>query len=557
MSRKIVVVGGVAGGASVAARLRRLSEDDEIIMFERGEYISFANCGLPYYIGGVIQERQKLLVQTVEKMSKRFNLDIRILSEVIKINKEEKTIVVKSVVTNETYEESYDVLILSPGSKPMVPPIPGIEAAKALFTLRNVPDTDRIKGYIDENKPRHATVIGGGFIGVEMAENLRERGLDVTLVEMNNQVMPPIDYEMAAYVHEHMTKHGVQLILEDGVEAFEEEGTVIRLKSGTKIHTDMIILSIGVQPESSLAKEAGLELGVRNTIKVNETLQTSDPSIYAIGDAIEVKDFVTETETMIPLASPANRQGRLLADIIHGHADSIYKGTMGTSIAKVFELTVASTGVNEKVLQRLDLPYEVVHVQANSHAGYYPNAYPVLLKLIFNKETGEIYGAQAVGQVGVDKRIDVIATAMKGKLKVMDLPDLELSYAPPYSSAKDPVNMVGYVASNIIEGLVDIVGWHEIDHIVEKGGYLIDVREPHELKQGIIKGSVNIPLDELRDRLHEIPTDQEIYITCQLGMRGYVAARILMENGYEVKNVDGGFKLYRAVLPNHVAHEYE
>ncbi|MEI4803517.1 CoA-disulfide reductase [Bacillus sp. FJAT-51639] len=557
MSRKIVVVGGVAGGASVAARLRRLSEDDEIIMFERGEYISFANCGLPYYIGGVIQERQKLLVQTVEKMSKRFNLDIRILSEVIKINKEEKTIVVKNVVTNETYEESYDVLILSPGSKPMVPPIPGIEAAKALFTLRNVPDTDRIKGYIDENKPRHATVIGGGFIGVEMAENLRERGLDVTLVEMNNQVMPPIDYEMAAYVHEHMTKHGVQLILEDGVEAFEEEGTVIRLKSGTKIHTDMIILSIGVQPESSLAKEAGLELGVRNTIKVNETLQTSDPSIYAIGDAIEVKDFVTETETMIPLASPANRQGRLLADIIHGHADSIYKGTMGTSIAKVFELTVASTGVNEKVLQRLDLPYEVVHVQANSHAGYYPNAYPVLLKLIFNKETGEIYGAQAVGQVGVDKRIDVIATAMKGKLKVMDLPDLELSYAPPYSSAKDPVNMVGYVASNIIEGLVDIVGWHEIDHIVEKGGYLIDVREPHELKQGIIKGSVNIPLDELRDRLHEIPTDQEIYITCQLGMRGYVAARILMENGYEVKNVDGGFKLYRAVLPNRVAHEYE
>jgi len=554
MSRKIVVVGGVAGGASVAARLRRLSEDDEIVMFERGEYISFANCGLPYYIGGVIQERQKLLVQTVEKMSKRFNLDIRILSEVIKINKEEKTVVVKDVVTNKTYEESYDVLILSPGSKPMVPPIPGIDEAKALFTLRNVPDTDRIKGYIDEQKPRRATVVGGGFIGVEMAENLRERGLDVTLVEMNNQVMPPIDYEMAAYVHEHMTKHGVQLILEDGVEAFEEAGTVIRLKSGTKIHTDMIILSIGVEPESSLAKEAGLELGVRNTIKVNETLQTFDPSIYAIGDAIEVKDFVTETETMIPLAAPANRQGRLLADIIHGHADSIYKGTMGTSIAKVFELTVASTGVNEKVLQRLDLPYEVVHVQANSHAGYYPNAYPVLLKLIFNKESGEIYGAQAVGRTGVDKRIDVIATAMKGKLKVMDLPDLELSYAPPYSSAKDPVNMVGYAASNIIEGLVDIVQWHEIDDIVEKGGYLIDVREPNELKQGIIKGSVNIPLDELRDRLHEIPTDQEIYITCQLGMRGYVAARILMENGYEVKNVDGGFKLYGTALPNRVAH---
>ena len=555
MSKKIVVVGGVAGGASVAARLRRLSEEDEIIMFERGEYISFANCGLPYYIGGVIQERQKLLVQTVEKMSKRFHLDIRVLSEVIKINKEEKTIIVKNVMTNETYEESYDILILSPGSKPIVPPIPGIETAKALFTLRNVPDTDRIKAYIDEKKPRHATVIGGGFIGVEMAENLREKGIDVTLVEMANQVMPPIDYEMAAYVHEHMKKHGVQLILEDGVDVFEEGGAVVRLKSGSKINTDMVILSIGVQPESSLAKEAGLELGVRGTIKVNEKLQTSDSSIYAIGDAIEVKDFVTETETMIPLAWPANRQGRLLADIIHGHTESVYKGTMGTSIAKVFELTVASTGVNEKVLQSLNIPYEVVHVQANSHAGYYPNAYPILLKLLFNKESGEIYGAQAVGRDGVDKRIDVIATAMKAKLKVMDLPDLELAYAPPYSSAKDPVNMVGYAASNMIEGLVDTVQWHEINHIAPKGGYLMDVREPNELKQGMIKGSVNIPLDELRERLDEIPVNEEIYITCQLGMRGYVAARMLMEKGYKVKNVDGGFKLYATALPDRIVYK--
>ncbi|KAB2439822.1 CoA-disulfide reductase [Bacillus luti] len=554
MSKKIAVVGGVAGGASVAARLRRLSEDNEIIMFERGEYISFANCGLPYYIGGVIQERQKLLVQTVEKMSKRFNLDIRILSEVMKIDREAKIITVKNVITDETYEESYDILILSPGSKPITPPIPGIETAKALFTLRNVPDTDRIKGYIEENKPRHATVIGGGFIGVEMAENLRESGIEVTLVEMNNQVMPPIDYEMAAYVHEHMRKHGVQLILEDGVDAFEEEGTVIRLKSGAEIQTDMIILSIGVQPESSLAKDAGLELGVRGTIKVNEKLQTSDPFIYAIGDAIEVKDFVTETETMIPLAWPANRQGRMLADIIHGSIESVYKGTLGTSIAKVFELTVASTGVNEKALKRLDIPCEVVHVQANSHAGYYPNAYPIVLKLIFNKKTGEIYGAQAIGRDGVDKRIDVIATAIKAKLKVMDLPDLELAYAPPYSSAKDPVNMVGYAAMNMIEGLVDTVQWHEIDAIVEKGGFLIDVREPFELKQGIIKGSVNIPLDELRERLDEIPKNKELYSTCQLGMRGYVAARLLMEKGYKVKNVDGGFKLYATVLPNRIIH---
>ncbi|PFR17956.1 CoA-disulfide reductase [Bacillus cereus] len=550
MSRKIVVVGGVAGGASVAARLRRLSEEDEIIMVERGEYISFANCGLPYYIGGVITERQKLLVQTVERMSKRFNLEIRVLSEVVKINKEEKTITIKNVTTDETYNEEYDVLILSPGAKPIVPPIPGIEEAKALFTLRNVPDTDRIKAYIDEKKPRHATVIGGGFIGVEIVENLRERGIDVTLVEMANQVMPPIDYEMAAYVHEHMRNHNVELVLEDGVDALEEDGAIVRLKSGSVIKTDMIILAIGVQPDSSLAKEAGLALGVRGTIKVNEKFQTSDPYVYAI----EVKDFVTEIETMIPLAWPANRQGRMLADIIHGHTDSLYKGTMGTSVAKVFDLTVASTGVNEKILKRLNIPYEVVHVQANSHAGYYPNATPVLIKLIFNKESGKIYGAQALGRDGVDKRIDVIATAMKANLTVIDLPDLELSYAPPYSSAKDPVNMVGYAASNIVDGFVDTVQWHEIDHIVKNGGYLIDVREPNELKQGMIKDSINIPLDELRDRLDEVPMDKEIYITCQLGMRGYVAARMLMEKGYKVKNLDGGFKLYGTVVPERVVY---
>ncbi|PER11166.1 CoA-disulfide reductase [Bacillus cereus] len=550
MSRKIVVVGGVAGGASVAARLRRLSEEDEIIMVERGEYISFANCGLPYYIGGVITERQKLLVQTVERMSKRFNLEIRVLSEVVKINKEEKTITIKNVTTDETYNEEYDVLILSPGAKPIVPPIPGIEEAKALFTLRNVPDTDRIKAYIDEKKPRHATVIGGGFIGVEMVENLRERGIDVTLVEMANQVMPPIDYEMAAYVHEHMRNHNVELVLEDGVDALEEDGAIVRLKSGSVIKTDMIILAIGVQPDSSLAKEAGLALGVRGMIKVNEKFQTSDPYVYAI----EVKDFVTEIETMIPLAWPANRQGRMLADIIHGHTDSLYKGTMGTSVAKVFDLTVASTGVNEKILKRLNIPYEVVHVQANSHAGYYPNATPVLIKLIFNKESGKIYGAQALGRDGVDKRIDVIATAMKANLTVIDLPDLELSYAPPYSSAKDPVNMVGYAASNIVDGFVDTVQWHEIDHIVKNGGYLIDVREPNELKQGMIKDSINIPLDELRDRLDEVPMDKEIYITCQLGMRGYVAARMLMEKGYKVKNLDGGFKLYGTVVPERVVY---
>ncbi|MGX1901792.1 CoA-disulfide reductase [Thermolongibacillus altinsuensis] len=544
--KKIVIVGGVAGGATAAARLRRLSERDEIVMFERGEYISFANCGLPYYIGDVIQERSKLLVQTVEGMSKRFRIDVRNLSEVTKINRDRKTVTVKNLRTNEEYEESYDVLILSPGAKPIVPPIPGIEEAKALFTLRNVPDTDRIRSFVDNEKPKRAVVIGGGFIGVEMAENLTERGIHVTLVEMANQVMAPIDYEMAAIVHKHMKEHGIDLILEDGVQAFENEGRRVVLKSGRTIDTDMIILAIGVQPESQLAKEAGLELGIRGAIKVNEHLQTSDPNIFAIGDAIEVKSYVHGFETFVPLAWPANRQGRLVADYINGR-DVKYNGTLGTSIAKIFDLTVAATGLNEKVLKQHGISYEVVHVHPMSHASYYPGATQMTLKLIFDRE-GRIYGAQAVGKDGVDKRIDVIATAIKGGLTVYDLPDLELAYAPPFSSAKDPVNMAGYVASNILDGMVETVQWHEIDDIVANGGLLIDVRTPKELeKLGAIPGSVNIPLDDLRDRLHELPKDQTIYITCQVGLRGYLAARILTENGFRAKNLDGGYKLYSSV----------
>ncbi|GMB08038.1 CoA-disulfide reductase [Thermolongibacillus altinsuensis] len=544
--KKIVIVGGVAGGATAAARLRRLSEKDEIVMFERGEYISFANCGLPYYIGDVIQERSKLLVQTVEGMSKRFRIDVRNLSEVTKINRDRKTVTVKNLRTNEEYEESYDVLILSPGAKPIVPPIPGIEEAKALFTLRNVPDTDRIRSFVDNEKPKRAVVIGGGFIGVEMAENLTERGIHVTLVEMANQVMAPIDYEMAAIVHKHMKEHGIDLILEDGVQAFENEGRRVVLKSGRTIDTDMIILAIGVQPENQLAKEAGLELGIRGAIKVNEHLQTSDPNIFAIGDAIEVKSYVHGFETFVPLAWPANRQGRLVADYINGR-DVKYNGTLGTSIAKIFDLTVAATGLNEKVLKQHGISYEVVHVHPMSHASYYPGATQMTLKLIFDRE-GRIYGAQAVGKDGVDKRIDVIATAIKGGLTVYDLPDLELAYAPPFSSAKDPVNMAGYVASNILDGMVETVQWHEIDDIVANGGLLIDVRTPKELeKLGAIPGSVNIPLDDLRDRLHELPKDQTIYITCQVGLRGYLAARILTENGFRAKNLDGGYKLYSSV----------
>ena len=543
---KILIVGGVAGGASAAARLRRLSEKDEIIMFEKGEYISFANCGLPYYVGEVIQNRNKLLVQTVEGMGTRFNLDIRNWTEIVGIDREAKTVTARKVATGEEYTESYDKLILSPGASPIKPRIEGIEEANNVYTLRNIPDTDRIKEKVDLEKPEKALVIGGGFIGLEIAENLRERGVDVTIVDMSSQVMAPIDYEMAQIVHTHLREKGVQLLLEENVSAILDGGKKVRLDSGIELESDMILLAIGVMPESTIAKEAGLEVGVKGAIKVNEHLQTSDPSIYAVGDVIEVKDYIHGTDTYIPLAWPANRQGRLVADHIHGK-EAVYHGTLGTSIAKVFDLSVASTGSNEKLLKRLGVPYEVVHVTPNSHAGYYPGASQINLKLIFDKESGRIYGAQAVGKDGVDKRIDVIATAIKGNMTVLDLPDIEIAYAPPYSSAKDPVNMAGYAATNIMEGMAETVQWHEIDEIVANGGYLLDVRSKGEVAKGAIKGSVNIPIDELRGRLDEIPQDKDLYVTCQVGMRGYLAARILEGNGISVKNLDGGYHLYSIV----------
>ena len=543
---KILIVGGVAGGASAAARLRRLSEKDEIIMFEKGEYISFANCGLPYYVGEVIQSRNKLLVQTVEGMGTRFNLDIRNWTEIVRIDREAKTVTARVVATGEEYTESYDKLILSPGASPIKPRIEGIEEANNVYTLRNIPDTDRMKEKIDLEKPEKAVVIGGGFIGLEIAENLRERGVDVTIVDMSNQVMAPIDFEMAQIVHTHLREKGVQLLLEENVSAILDGGKKVRLDSGIELESDMILLAIGVMPESTIAKEAGLEVGVKGAIKVNEHLQTSDPSIYAVGDVIEVKDYIHGTDTYIPLAWPANRQGRLVADHIHGK-EAVYHGTLGTSIAKVFDLSVASTGSNEKLLKRLGVPYEIVHVTPNSHAGYYPGAAQLNLKLIFDKETGRIYGAQAVGKDGVDKRIDVIATAIKGGMTVLDLPDIEIAYAPPYSSAKDPVNMAGYAATNIMEGMAETVQWHEIDEIIANGGYLLDVRSPGEVAKGAIKGSVNIPIDELRGRLDEIPQDKDLYVTCQVGMRGYLAARILEGNGISVKNLDGGYHLYSIV----------
>ncbi|MGG3505020.1 CoA-disulfide reductase [Paenibacillus lautus] len=546
MSKKIVIVGGVAGGASAAARLRRLDESSTIILVERGEYISFANCGLPYYIGETIQDRNKLMVQTVPGLSSRYQLDIRNLSEVTSIQRDEKMVTIKNLKTGETYTESYDYLILSPGAKPIVPDIPGLSESRNVFTLRNIPDTDRIKQFVDNDNPKEAVVVGGGFIGLEMAENLADRGIQVTVIEMANQVMAPLDYEMAAIVHSHLKEKGVRLILEDGVRAFHDGGQRIELSSGKQITTDMILLSIGVRPENSLAIDADLPVNDRGGIQVNEYLQTADPNIYAIGDAIEVRDFILQSPTIIPLAGPANRQGRLVADHIYGK-NNRYKGTLGSSIAKIFDLTVAATGANEKRLKQMNAPYQAIHIHPSSHAGYYPGAYSISLKLLFHPETGQIYGAQAVGADGVDKRIDVIATAIKGNLSVLDLTELELSYAPPYSSAKDPVNYAGYVASNMLDGLVEAVQWDEIDDLVRKGATLIDVREPKERDAGYIEGSINIPLNDLRNRLKELPEKETLYVTCQVGLRGYLAARILTEHGFSVKNLDGGWKTYAAV----------
>lgn len=546
MKTKVIIIGGVAGGATAAARLRRISEDAEIILIERGEHISFANCGLPYYIGETIKDRSKLLVQTVEGMSKRFVLDIRVNSEAVTIDVKNKKVTIKNLHTAEVYEESYDKLLLSPGARPIIPPIPGIENHESLFTLRNIPDTDRIKDFVEHHAPESAIIIGGGFIGLEMAENLVARGIKVTVIEKGNQVLTPLDMEMASPVQTHLIQNGVTLILGNGVKGFKANGNIVVLEDGIELKTDMTILSIGVRPENELAKSAGLEIGEQGGIVVNHLLQTSNQDIYAVGDAIEVRDYINRKKTMIPLAGPANRQGRIAANNIMGKKEK-YEGTLGTSIVKVFDLTVATTGNNEKVLQKWDIPYEVVHIHPNSHAGYYPESTPIALKLIFDKESGRIYGAQAIGRDGVDKRIDVIATAIKGNLTVEDLSNLELSYAPPYSSAKDPVNMAGYVATNIVDGELNQIQWHEVDQIVKNGGFLIDVRERVEREFGYIDGSQNISLGQLRGKLEDLPKDQPIYVSCQVGLRGYLASRILKNNGFDVKNVDGGWKTYSSV----------
>ncbi|MBZ0312344.1 MAG: CoA-disulfide reductase [Clostridium butyricum] len=543
MSKKIIIVGGVAGGASTAARLRRLDENAEIIMFEKGEYISFANCGLPYYIGEIIKEREKLIVQTVDEMINKFNLDIRNLSEVVKIDKENNKITVKNLKNNEIYEESYDTLVLSPGASPIKPNIRGIEECENLYTLRNIPDTDKIKAYVDNKKPRKAIVIGGGFIGLEMAENLRERGLDITLVEAGNQVMAPLDIEMAAIVHDVLIDKDVKLILNDGVKEFKDKGKRVVLSSGKEIETDLIILSIGVRPETSIVKEAGIELNERGGIIVDKHMKTSVDNIYALGDAVEIIDFVNKKPAMIPLAWPANRQGRIVADNICGR-NSSYKGSLGSSVAKIFDYTVATTGNNEKTLKKLGIDYKAIHIHPGSHAGYYPGAFPISFKMLFNPKDGRILGAQGIGIDGVEKRIDIISTAIKGNLNVFDLQDIEPCYAPPYNSAKDPVNMLGYYASNIMEDLVDIIQWNKVDELDKNNSIIVDVREEFELVTGTFENSINIPLGQLRDRLDEIPKNKNVYVTCQVGQRGYVASRILRSNGINAINIDGGIKTY-------------
>lgn len=542
---KYLIIGGVAGGATVAARLRRMDEQAEIILFERGAYVSYANCGLPYYIGDTITQRDNLFVQTAQGFTARFNIDIRTKQEVVAIQPQGKTVLVKNLVTNETYSEGYDKLVLSPGAEPIRPRVDGISGNR-IFTLRNVPDTDTIKGYINTIKPKRALVIGGGFIGLEMAENLHELGIEVGVIEMANQVMAPLDYSMAAIVHHHMVENNISLYLGDGVASFKEteNGVAVVLASGKELETDMVILSIGVRPETLLAKEAGLALGKLGGIEVNEYMQTSDPDIYALGDAVEVTHLVTGSKALIPLAGPANKQGRIVADnIVYGNK-KVYEGSIGTSIAKIFHLTVAAAGANSKLLAKEGIPYHESFTHSGSHAGYYPGALSLSIKILFAPKTGKLLGAQVVGFDGVDKRIEMLAQVIRNNGTVYDLMELEHAYAPPYSSAKDPVNMAGFVAENILTGKVKTAQWRDIEGL-SKEALIVDVRTREEFALGSIPGSVNIPVDELRSRLPELPLDKDIVVTCAVGLRGYVAYRILVQNGYErVRNLSGGYKTW-------------
>lgn len=547
---KYIIIGGVAGGATAAARLRRVDEKSDILLLEKGKYISYANCGLPYYIGGVIDEREKLLVQTPASFGQRFRVDVRVENEVIAIHPQNKTITVRTVDGGE-YEETYDKLLLSPGATPVRPPLEGIDS-EGIFTLRNVEDTDRIKSYLTEHAVKRAVVVGAGFIGLEMAENLHHAGVSVSVVEMGNQVMAPIDFSMAAPVHQHLVQKGVSLYLEEGVTHFQrtEQGITVFLKSGKTIPADMVLLSIGVRPATALAKDAGLKIGEAGGIWVNEYLETSEKDIYAVGDAIEYPHPLTGKPWLNYLANPANRQGRIVADnMVFGNKVS-YEGAIGTSIAKVFDMTVASTGLAAKRLKQWEMEYQSSVTHSASHAGYYPDALPLTLKLTFHPVTGKLYGAQCIGYEGVDKRIDQIAGLIKRGGTVYDLMETEHTYAPPFSSAKDPIAIAGYVASNIISGAMPIITWREL--VQQKNEVmLIDTRTPEEFSFGSIPGAINIPLDDLRDRMSEVPTSKPVVLFCAVGLRGYLAQRILMGNGYRnVRNLSGGYKLYSvAVAP--------
>ena len=540
-----LIIGGVAGGATVAARLRRMDEKANIVLFERGKYVSYANCGLPYYIGDTINNREKLFVQTVKGFTDRFRIDIRTEQEVTAIRPDKKEVEVKNLSTGEIYTETYDKLVLSPGAEPLRPGIEGI-GSKKIFTLRNVPDTDTIKNYINIEKPKRAIVVGGGFIGLEMAENLHDLGIQVDVVEMANQVMAPLDFSIAAIVHQQLTDKGVGLHLEDGVSRFEEKdgGVTVHLRSGKQIATDMVLLSIGVRPETKLAKEAGLAIGERGGIAVNDYMQTSDADIYALGDATEVKNLVTGQPSLIPLAGPANKQGRIVADnIIFGNKKK-YAGSIGTSIAKVFDLTVAATGANAKLLQRNNIPYTSSYTHGASNAGYYPGAVPMSIKILFDPENGKLLGAQIVGFNGVDKRIEMLEQVIQRGGTIYDLTELEHAYAPPYSSAKDPVNMAGFVAENILKGKSKIIQWRELAEL-PADTIRIDVRTRDEHKLGSIPGFINIPVDELREHLDELPKDKLIVVSCAVGLRGYLAYRILVQNGFKnVRNLSGGYKTW-------------
>ena len=541
MTEKILIVGGVAGGMSAATRLRRLNENAEIIVFEKGPYVSFANCGLPYYVGGEIAEREKLIVQSAKALKNRFNLEVRENSEVIAIDSEGKKVTVVS--NGESYVESYDKLILSPGAKPIIPQIKGLNQATNVFSLRNIPDVDKIMAYLAAKESKSATIIGAGFIGLEMAENLAKRGLSVTIVEKAPHVLPTIDREMAAFVNEELIKNNLSVMTNRGAVEFKNDE--ILLDNGESLQSDLTILSVGIQTETSLAKSAGIKLGLRNAILVDEHYETSVKDIYAVGDAIVVKNQLGQ-DALISLASPANRQGRQVADIISGLPVK-NRGSLGTAIVRVFDLQVASTGLSEFQLRGLKINHKIVHVTANNHAGYYPDATSIVLKLIFEPESGQIFGAQAIGKEGVDKRIDILSTAIKAKLTVFDLPELELTYAPPFGSAKDPVNMAGYAATNLLLGQSENIQWHELAAELAKGKVLLDVRNPNELAKGKFKNSQNIPLDDLRERLNELDKKTEYIVSCQSGLRSYNAERILKQEGYKVKNLDGAFGLYSKV----------